>query len=156
MTADAPRVRQLYANDLDESVKWEGAPRVITREMFRAFSEMTGDVHPIHYDDDYASTTRFGKPLAHGLLLMALTALGATPASHAFEEAIVAFYSQQCRFLAPVFVGDTVTSHIRCRSVEQRPGGRTALVTFDVTLVNQHQVAILEGSHAYIIRCRDV
>ena len=42
---------------------------------------MTGDAHPIHYDDDYAAKTRYGKRLAHGLLVMSMTALGATSMS---------------------------------------------------------------------------
>ena len=40
---------------------------------FLGFAKLTGDDHPIHYDEAYAKTTRFGGRLAHGLLLMAHT-----------------------------------------------------------------------------------
>ena len=50
--------------------------KTLTDAHFLFFSGLTGDNHPIHYDVEYARTTRFGKPLAHGLLLASLTALG--------------------------------------------------------------------------------
>ena len=43
--------------------------KTLTDAHFLFFSGLTGDSHPIHYDVEYARTTRFGKPLAHGLLL---------------------------------------------------------------------------------------
>ena len=55
--------------------------KTLTDAHFRCFAELTGDQHPIHYDDEYAKTTRFGKRVAHGLLLTALTAVGASPLS---------------------------------------------------------------------------
>ena len=47
--------------------------RTITDANFAAFQQVSCDNHPIHYDVEYAKQTRFGKPLAHGLLLASLT-----------------------------------------------------------------------------------
>ena len=56
-----------------------GAPsKTLTDAHFMFFAGMTGDAHPIHYDDEYAKKTRFGRRLAHGLLLTSLTAVGAS------------------------------------------------------------------------------
>ena len=59
---------------------FEGPSKTLTDAHFLLFSGLTGDVHPIHYDVEYARQTRFGKPLAHGLLLASMTALGASNA----------------------------------------------------------------------------
>ena len=71
---------QLWLEDiLRTGADLPGATSHCTVDAFRAFADLTGDAHPIHYDPAYAAATRFGKPIAHGLLLAAYTALGATP-----------------------------------------------------------------------------
>ncbi len=71
--------------------------KTLTDAHFLLFSGITGDSHPIHYDVEYARATRFGKPLAHGLLLASLTALGASPATHVIQGFV--FVEQGCRSL---------------------------------------------------------
>jgi acyl dehydratase len=115
---------------------------------------MTGDDHPIHYDDAYAAKTRFGKRLAHGLLVMSMTALGATPMSRQLEDAMVAFMEQGARFLKPVFVGDTLASRFEVASVKRLEGRNTAVVRFDIRLVNGRDETVLEGHHTYLLLCR--
>ena len=39
----------------------------ITMEMIRAFSELSGDSNPLHYDEEYAKRTVFGRVVAHGM-----------------------------------------------------------------------------------------
>ena len=85
-----------------------GAPaKTLTDAHFMFFAGMTGDAHPIHYDDEYAKRHRFGRRLAHGLLLTSLTAVGASTLAPLIEASIVAFVEQTTRFLGPAFVGDT-------------------------------------------------
>ncbi len=86
--------------------RFEGPSKTITDAHFLLFSGITGDVHPVHYDVEYAKRTRFGKPVAHGLLLASLTALGASTAREQLDGFIIA--EQGCRFLKPVVVGDTI------------------------------------------------
>lgn len=145
---------QLFAEDLAIGLTFAGAPRAITDEEFGLFARLTGDDHPIHYDDAFAARTRFGKRLAHGLLLMSMTALGATALSRRLHDAMVAFAEQRCRFLRPVFVGDVVTSRFDVAAIERKPGRDTALVRFNVRLVNKAGEAVLEGEHAYLLRWR--
>jgi len=82
-----------------------GPSKTMTDAHFLFFSGLTGDTHPVHYDVEYARRTRFGRPVTHGLLLASMTALGALPGTHELEG--FAFVEQGCRFLRPVFVGDT-------------------------------------------------
>ena len=71
--------RQLFLEDFSKGQTYPGAPRKITEADVLSFAAITGDAHPLHCDDAYARSTRFGRPIVHGLHLMALTALGATP-----------------------------------------------------------------------------
>lgn len=146
--------QQLYADDLAIGQTFEGPKRTVTDQSFRLFADITGDNHPIHYDPDYARQTRFKRPLAHGLLLMGMTALGATAMSDRFREAMIALARQDCRFCSPVFVGDVVFSRFELESVERRSTGGSALVTYAVKLIKDPDVVVLEGHHAYFIRYR--
>ena len=40
----------------------------ITQSDIEKFVELTGDDNKLHVDEDYASTTSFKKPVAHGML----------------------------------------------------------------------------------------
>ena len=46
---------------------FEGPSKTLTDAHFLLFSGLTGDVHPSHYDAEYAKQTRFKKPIAHEL-----------------------------------------------------------------------------------------
>lgn len=145
---------QLFADDFTVGQTFAGSPRAVGDAAFTAFAEMTGDDHPIHYDDAYAAKTRFGKRLAHGLLVMSMTALGATAMSRRLEDAMVAFVEQGAQFLKPVFIDDTLTSRFEVASVQRKDGRDSAIVRFNVRLVNGRNEIVLEGHHAYLLLCR--
>lgn len=152
MTGQA--VTQIFADDLQVGQTFEGEERPIGDEQFGDFARMTGDDHPIHYDDSYARKTRYGKRLAHGLLVMSMTALGATSMSRRMEDTMVAFVEQGARFVKPVFVGDTLKSRFEVASIERKPGRDKALVRFNVRLVNGRGETVLEGFHVYLLSLR--
>jgi acyl dehydratase len=119
--------------------------KTLTDAHFLFFAGLTGDNHPIHYDVEYARATRFGKPLAHGLLLAALTALGASSAMHRISGFV--FVEQGSRFLRPVLVGDTITPRLVVEKVWT--DGTRRFVRFATTLTNQRGETVLEGFHVY-------
>src|SRR3954469_5506004 len=123
MTQNSPQeTSQLYYEDLAPGQIYPGQTRTLGDEEFRLFAKVTGDDHPIHYDAAYAARTRFGKQVAHGLLVMAETALGATPLSARFHEAMIAFVEQGCRFLKPVLIGDTIRTELEVESLQKKSG----------------------------------
>src|SRR6266851_3669371 len=101
-----------YFEDFQLGEKFHIPAKTMTDAHFLFFAGMTGDNHPIHYDDEYAKNTRFGKRVAHGLLVTAMTAVGASPLSLLLEGSIVAFVEQSSRFLKPVLIGDTITPEL--------------------------------------------
>jgi acyl dehydratase len=148
------RPAQLFAEDLRVGLRFRGAEKPLTEDRFRQFADMTGDAHPIHYDPAYAARTKFGRPIAHGLLLTSLTALGATDMSHALEDSMIAMIEQHWQFRNPAFVGDVVVADYEVRSNVATSNARSAKIEIGVTLRNQSGAALLEGCHTYLIRRR--
>ena len=145
---------QFFAEDFSVGQTFSGEPSALSEAMFRSFADITGDAHPIHYDADYASRTMFGRPVAHGLLLTALTALGATQMSRSLQDSMVALIHQRFDYLKPAFPGDVVTAIFECASVApaRKPG--ISKVTFHVKLVNQDNDILVKGQHGYLLRSR--
>jgi 3-hydroxybutyryl-CoA dehydratase len=137
----------MKASPLQAGEEFEGPSKTLTDAHFLLFSGITGDVHPIHYDVEYAKQTRFGKPLAHGLLLVGMTALGASDARERIEGLV--FIEQGCRFLKPAVVGDTVRPRFIVERIWQE--GERNYCRFKTTLTNQRNEVVLEGFHIYRI-----
>jgi acyl dehydratase len=141
-----------YFEDFQVGETFQSPAKTMTDAHFLFFAGMTGDHHPIHYDDEYARTTRFGKRVAHGLLLTALTAVGASTLSSWLEGSMVAFVEQSARFLTPVFIGDTVTPELEVSEVI--PKTDVGLLRLTTRVKNQRGETVLEGMHAYLIKKR--
>jgi acyl dehydratase len=78
------------------------------------FAELTGDYNPLHFDTDFASRTRFGALVVQGGLTTGL--LHALVAMDMPGPGSV-FLSQNWKFTAPVFIGDTITAEAEVLSV---------------------------------------
>jgi acyl dehydratase len=143
---------QRYFEDFTVGERFRSPSRTLTDAHFLFFAGMTGDAHPIHYDDEYAKKIRWGRRLAHGLMLTSMTAVGASTLSPLIEESIVAFLEQSTRFLAPAFVGDTIYPEHEVIGLERKRSA--GLLTLRVTLINQRGETVLEGEHRYLIAYR--
>ncbi len=143
---------QRYFEDFTVGDRFKSPSRTLTDAHFLFFAGLTGDNHPLHYDVEYAKTTRFGRPLAHGLLLASLTAVGASTLGPIIEDSIVAFVEQTTRFRAPAFVGDTLSPEHEVVGLERRRSA--GLLTLRVRLRNQRGEIVLEGEHKYLIAYR--
>ncbi|MFQ5880571.1 MAG: MaoC family dehydratase [Dehalococcoidia bacterium] len=141
-----------YFEDFRLGEVFRSPARTITDTHFTLFATITGDAHPIHYDDEYAKRTIFGRRVAHGLLVTSMGALGASPLSPLVEESMVAFLEQSSRFLRPVFVGDALSPELEV--VERVPKGDRGLLRLRITIRNQRGETVLEGHHLYLIRRR--
>ncbi len=84
--------------------------RVLTAEDVRTFAALTGDDNPLHVDEEFAATTRFGKPIVHGVLLLGIISkvLGRDFPGHGSVAVSIS-----CRFLRPVPVGSEITVEVK-------------------------------------------
>jgi len=80
----------------------------------RAFAELTGDYNPLHFDEAFAARTPFGALVVQGGLTTGL--LHALVAMDMPGPGTV-FLSQNWKFTAPVYIGDTITAEAEVVSV---------------------------------------
>mgnify|MGYP001229904846 CR=1 FL=1 len=81
----------------------------ITDNDIKIFSEITGDKNPVHTDDKFAKETIFKKRIAHGFLTGSLIS---TVIATKLPGPGSVYLKQDIKFLAPVFIGDTVKAKV--------------------------------------------
>jgi acyl dehydratase len=145
---------QLYWDDFAPGQVYAGQSRTLDEALFKGFAAITGDAHPIHYDREYAMKTRFGERVAHGLLVMSITALGATPLSARLEESMIAFVEQDGRFLKAVLIGETVRTEFEVESVRPSRSPSQGIVRFAVRALDAKGEQVLAGHHTYLLKRR--
>jgi 3-hydroxybutyryl-CoA dehydratase len=92
--------------------------REVNQEGINRYAAVSGDGNPLHTDPAFAATTRFGGPIAHGMLVLAYVSECLTAA---FGERWLASGRLKVRFRGPAHPGDTVTVSGR---VTRRDGRR--------------------------------
>lgn len=116
----------------------------ITDSVVRAFAELSGDFNPIHIDEEFARTTRFGRRIAHGMISGALLS---AVLGYEFKERKVVYLSQTMRFLAPVFIDDTITATATVKHIRaDKP-----VVTLETVCANQDGATTLTGEAVVMI-----
>jgi 3-hydroxybutyryl-CoA dehydratase len=89
----------------------------VTERDIQLFGEATGDMNPVHFDEDYARKTVFRGRVAHGALSIGyISALLGTKLPG--EGSI--FLSASIVFKIPVRIGDTVVTTATVREVNGR------------------------------------
>ncbi len=88
----------------------------LTTDHVKTFAALTGDRNPLHFDESFASKTKFGRLVVQGGLTTGL--LHALVAMDMPGPGTV-FLSQDWKFTAPVFIGDTITAEAEVVSVHQ-------------------------------------
>lgn len=86
----------------------------LTAEHVETYAGITGDRNPLHFDEGFAGKTKFGRLVVQGGLTTGL--LHALVAMDMPGPGTV-FLSQNWRFTAPVFIGDTIAATARVLSV---------------------------------------
>jgi acyl dehydratase len=86
----------------------------VTAEHVRAYAEITGDYNPLHFSEAFASQTKFGRLVVQGGLttgvLHALVAMDMPGPG-------TVFLSQNWKFTAPAYIGDTIIAEAEVLSV---------------------------------------
>jgi 3-hydroxybutyryl-CoA dehydratase len=90
---------------------------IVTERHVRLFGEATGDMNPVHFDEDYARKTIFRGRVAHGVLTMGF--ISAVIGTRLPGEGTI-FVSASIVFKTPVRIGDTVTTMCMVREVTGR------------------------------------
>ncbi len=112
---------------------------IVTDEQVRTFARISGDDNPIHVDDEFASKTRFGKRIAHGILVVSFIS---KIIGRDFPGDGTIYVSQNCKFLRPVFIGDKIL--VRVKVLEKNDAKNRLILSTDV--FNEQDKKVIEGT----------
>ncbi|MDI6768802.1 MAG: MaoC family dehydratase [Anaerolineales bacterium] len=118
--------------------------RTIMDEEVQAFARLTGDTNPLHLDDAFAKTTRFGRRVVHGFLAAGL--ISAVLGTQLPGPGAI-YIEQRLRFLKPIFPGDTVTAQVEVTGYQPEKG----IVTVSTGCFNQRGEQVLGGEAVLLI-----
>lgn len=102
------------------------------------FAGITGDFNPAHLNAEYAAGTFFKKRIAHGMLAAGF--ISAVIGTRLPGTGTI-YVGQQLKFMAPVYVGDTITARVEVAEVNAEKN-RVKLKT---TCSNQEGTVVLDG-----------
>jgi acyl dehydratase len=123
---------------LYELGRWESVTRTVTEADVERFAEVTGDTNPVHIDEEFAAGTRFGRRIAHGMLIGSyISGLIGTD----FPGPGTIYLSQTLKFTAPVYLGDTLT--VRATVAGYRP--EKQILTLETVVINQRGEKVVTG-----------
>jgi acyl dehydratase len=112
--------------------------KTVTAHDVDLYAEITGDRNPLHFDPAFAAGTRFGRLVAQGGITSGM--LNALVAMDLPGPGTV-FMSQTLKYLAPTYLGDTLTAEVEVLSVKpDKP-----VCQLKATVTNQDGTVVLEG-----------
>jgi acyl dehydratase len=142
----------LYFDDVEVGQEWESLGRTVTEADIVNFAGLSGDFNPIHLDHEFARTTPFRKPIAHGLLVWAVSS---GLAIHAPPMRTLAFLGiREWEFQGPVFIGDTIRVRSKILAREARARGRRGVVTWQRQIINQEGKVVQAGLTVTLVEGR--
>jgi acyl dehydratase len=119
--------------------------RTIEQADVQAFADLTGDHNPIHVDESFAQTTRFGRRIAHGMLTASL--ISSVLANKLPGEGSV-YLGQTLQFVAPVFPGDEITARVTVKEIRaDKP-----ILKLETLCLNQRGEVVIRGEATVYIR----
>jgi 3-hydroxybutyryl-CoA dehydratase len=139
-------LRVLYFEDLHVGMREVLMKSVMETDVV-GFARISGDENPIHLCDVYASGTRFGQRIAHGLYTASL--ISAVLGTRLPGPGAV-YRSQTLNFQAPVKIGDVVT--VTVEVVELVPAGRRVRLACEATVDGK---VVLDGEAVVSVPARE-
>ena len=132
----------LYFEDFQSTSDLTSRGRTVTEADIVMFAGLTGDFIELHTNEEFARQTKFGRRIAHGALVFSMS-IGLITRMNLLDETVLAFAGvDKLRFVAPVFIGDTI--HVTKRVVERQELGATqCTVTFETKVLNQRDELVL-------------
>ena len=118
--------------------------RTITDDDIQRFAEVTGDHNPLHLDEEFAGTTRFGRRIAHGMLSASM--ISAVIANGLPGQGSI-YLGQTLQFVAPVFPGDTVTARVTVISVREDK----RIIKLETNCTNQRDEVVIKGEATVLV-----
>ena len=107
-----------YLEDFNVGDVYEHRPgRTITQYDNTAFTLLTMNQHPLHFDEEYAAKREFGKPLVNSCLTLSIVA--GMSVSDVSQKTIANLGWDKVEMPNPVFNGDTIYAESEVLSIRE-------------------------------------
>jgi acyl dehydratase len=143
----------LYFEDYAVDALVTSRGRTITEADIVNFAGLSGDFVELHVNEEYAKRGPFGKRIAHGALIFSIST-GLMVQMSQDPHAIIAFYGvDKLRFVAPVFIGDTI--HISQKVVEKTlKNAERGVIALETTVLNQNEKPVVVYTSRLMVKTR--
>ena len=159
MVAEAKQVRPnryresygRYLEDFKIGDIYEHRPgRSITESDNTWFTLLTMNQHPLHFDNEYAAKSEFGKPLVNSCLTLSIVA--GMSVSDVSQKAIANLGWTDIKMPAPVFVGDTLYAESEVLAIRESKSRPTqGIVTIRTTATKQDGKVVMSFERTMLI-----
>jgi acyl dehydratase len=128
--------------------------RTVTEADLVLFAGITGNANPLHMDEEYAQSIGLQGRLVHGLCTLSILSGLIDRLGH-MEGTILAHMGiDNVKFLAPVFVGDTLHAVVTVKKTRILEDGKRGIVKTETVGVNQRGEEVLRSTDAIMLKCR--
>ena len=117
----------------------------ITESMVEKFSNLSGDLNPLHMDNEFAESSSFNKRIVHGMLLASFFSqlIGMKlPGKNAL------YFSQTLNFRSPCYIDDQI--EVVGEVIEKSDS--TQIITVSTTIFNKTKTCLIDGIAKIIVR----
>ncbi len=142
----------MYFEDIELNAVIDLSPVVIDKEKMLSFARDYDNI-PLHTDEEYAKTTRFGKLIAPGVMTF-MSVWSKYLEVDLFGEELIAGKSTKIEWFKPVFADDELQSKAQVTALTQR-NARNGLVEITISAFNQRGELVLTGVTEAVVKRRD-
>lgn len=141
---------QQYWEDFEIGSSRISSGRTITEADIVLHAGQTGDFYPHHMDAEWCKTQAFGQRVAHGTLILSV---GVGSLAGEINEVAFSYGYDKVRFIAPVFIGDTITSRaeIVAKREHAKKPNEFGIVDEQVSITNQKGETVVAFVHVYMV-----
>lgn len=115
-------MKKINVNDFPVSIGDETTfSKTVSESDVYLFAGITGDLSPNHVNEEIMRGTKYGRRIAHGALLVGYMSSCSTALCARLDtpgETAVSLGYDRIRFIAPVFIGDTITITYRVAEID--------------------------------------
>lgn len=104
----------------------------------KKFAELSGDINPVHLDNEFAEKTIFKRPIVHGFLYGSM--ISALLANELPGPGSI-YIHQELNFKSPVYHGDEVTAEVKITDLRSDKN----IITLETTCTVSENIQVLIG-----------
>ena len=127
----------LYFQEYEVGASFRTGARTITEADLMLFSTLSGDMNPLHMDEEFAKNWHYGKRVCHGMLVVSY-AVGLINKVGYVDGSTIALRQTSWQFRTPVFPGDTIWATVDVKN-KRKLSDEAGLVSSEIKVFNQNE-----------------